>query len=294
MSELSGLTITWRGLTFYGGDIGRFTIATFDGWEGLPDPREEFDDRPQAHGVFDAPPLSGARRVIVSGLCATPAERDAMLIELEATMTFADPDSRVEDLTIDYAGRVLTAGARLTRFKPYTAGLWAAGAFGWKAEWVCPNPLRYGTRISATTSFPVAIGGLRWPLYSDGAGVNVGALDYGPASTTGRLLLANPGTATASIQHEVVGPVEATGFEIIEINGPGRLVFVGPVSASSLLLLDGATGQILLDGTSDRSTEMAVQDWPTVPKGGSVELFFRPLGSTSAATLTSSLAPPVW
>jgi hypothetical protein len=294
MSELSGLTLTWRGLTFYGGDTGRFTIATLDGWEGLPDPREEFDDRPQAHGSFDAPPMSGPRRVIVSGLCASSVERDTMLIELGATMTFADPDSRVEDLTIDYAGRILTAGARLNRYKPFTSGLWASGAFGWKAEWVCPNPLRYGARVAASATFPVAVGGLRWPLYSDGAGANVGAMDYGPTSTTGRLTLANPGTATATIQHEVVGPVDSAGFEIIEINGLGRLVFAGAVPTATPLLLDGATGQVLLDGTSDRSTEMAVQDWPTVPKGGSVELFFRPMGSTSAATLTSSLAPPVW
>ena len=293
MTDLTGASLTWRGVMFAGSRSGgRFSIATLEGWEDWDSSRSA-PARPAAHGAMGSAPLSEGKVIRASGLCRNAAERDAMLAELGDTFRLADAGARAEDLTIDLAGRELTARCFVTRYKA-PLDLWSAGLFSWAVEWVTDDPLRYGARVPATTGFPVAAGGLRWPLYSDGAGVNVGALDYGPASTTGRLILANPGTAAASIQHEVIGPVDASGFEVIQINGPGRLVFEGPVPAGSTLLLDGASGAVLMDGYADRGDVLTSRVWPVAPRLGSVELFFRPRGSTSAASLTSSLAPAYW
>lgn len=292
---LTATSLTWRGTTFDGGQSGRLGLSEVEGWEELPPQRRVRIKRPSQHGTMGFAPTSEDRTIRAAGQCSSPAERDALLIELGALFTYASPDGRAEDLTIEKAGRALSVRAYLTRYQAIvTSELWSMGMFRWQAEWVADDPLRYGPRISAPTSFPVAVGGLRWPLYSNGAGVNVGALDYGPVSTTGRLLLANPGTAAAAIQHEVVGPVDAAGFEIIEIGGSGRLVYEGPVPAGSTLLLDGGNGAVLMDGYADRGDVLTSRVWPVAARKSSVELFFRPRGSTSAATLTSSLAPAYW
>lgn len=289
--SLSGSTITWRGITLYGrADLGRFSFATLDGWEDLPDPRQESTDRPQQHGRFDAPVFGDGRHVLVSGRCASPAERDAMLIELQASFNFHAPEAL--PLTITHAGRTLTSDARLLRFKPISPD-WGAGFIGWAAEWVCSDPLRYGAPVSVTTGFPQLAGGLEFDLYTDGA-ADTGVLEYGAASTTGRMVMTNPGNEDVWSLFEVLGPVPAEGFDILRVGTGERLRFVGGVPAGSRLVLDSATGVIAIDGYADRSGLLTVRDWFPVPAEGSVEIAFVPLGAYSTAQLTATVSPGFW
>lgn len=292
MASISVGGVTWHnsGAT-PDADGVRWIFTDIDGWHDGSPTKGTKTDRPQAHGSFAERVWRGGRLVTLTGYVEAPTRALASGAQIALAALLAE--GTFDELTVDDEDQgVLSARVRLE-------GQPAIDWFG-HTDITCqfgffaPDPLRYGPRVAVPTGFPVAVGGLRWPLYSDGAGGNVGALDYGPASTTGRLLLANPGTAAASIQHEVVGPVDAAGFEIIEINGPGRLVFEGPVPAGSALLLDGATGAVLMDGYADRGDVLTSRVWPVAARLGSVELFFRPRGSTSAATLTSSLAPAYW
>lgn len=125
-------------------------------------------------------------------------------------------------------------------------------------------------------------------------GTVTGWLDYGEASTTGRVVLTNPGTADVPVLLQVEGPVTASGFEVIEVGTGRRLVFEGPVAAGSLLVMDGATGAVVLDGSSDRAGQLTWRDWPTVPRGGSTELAFIPRGTRTDATMTAVMRPGWW
>jgi len=289
--DLTGSVIVWRDITLYGrADAGRFSFYDWSGWEDLPDPKHEETDRPQAHGRFDAPVFSDQRHVIVSGRCSTPAERDAMLIELQASFNFHPTDEL--PLTITHAGRTLTSDARLLRFKPVSPD-WGAGFIGWAAEWVCSDPLRYGAPVPVVTGFPVLAGGLEFDLFTDGT-TDTGYLEFGAASATGRIVVVNDGNEDAWPQFEIAGPLPADGLEIVTVGTGARDRFEGGVSVGSTLLIDTATGLVLIDGYADRSGLLTVRDLASIPPGGSSEFEFVPLGSFSAATLTATVSPGFW
>jgi len=289
--DLTGTIIVWRDITLYGrADLGRFSFFDWSGWEDLPDPKHEETDRPQAHGRFDAPVFSDGRHVIVSGRCSSPAERDAMLAELQASFNFQAPDPL--PLTITHAGRTLTADARLLRFKP-TSPAWGAGFFGWAAEWVCSDPLRYGAPVQATAGFQALAGGLEYDLYTDGT-TDTGVLEFGTSSAPGRLRITNLGNADVWPQFEVTGPVSVEGFDVIRVSTADRLRFEGDVPAGSRLVLDSATGLVIIDGYADRSGLLTIRDWSSVAPGGSAEFEFIPLGTFSAAQLTATVSPGFW
>lgn len=290
---MSESAITWRGITLYGtAGVGRrFTFATLEGWEDLPDPRQDDEVRPQQHGRFDAPVFSDSRRVLASGRCGSPAERDAMLIELKAAFDFTP--TMPLPLSITHAGRTLTSDARLLRFKPTAPSGWGSGFFGWAAEWVCPDPLRYAAPITASTAFPVAGGGLAYPLYTNRA-VRTNGLWFGARSGPGRILLTNTGDADAWPSYTLDGPLAAEGCEVAVV-GSGLLHrFQGGIPAGSTVLVDGPTGTVLMDGVSDRSGQMTRMDPLVIPAHGSLELAFIPLGPTSAAVLSTTFSPGFW
>jgi len=288
--DLTQSSITWRDVTLYGTKgPGRLTFATLEGWEDLPDPRQESTDRPQAHGRFDAPVFSDERRVVASGRCDTPEQRDAVLVQLQASFNFHAPNPL--PLAITHAGRTLTADARLRRFKP-TSPAWGAGFWGWAAEWGCPDPLRYGAPVPVVTGFPVLAGGLEYDLFTDGT-TDTGFLEFGAASATGRLLVVNPGNEDVWPQFEITGPLD-TGIEVVKVGTGERLRFEGGVSTGSVLVLDSATGAVVIDGYADRSGLLTIRDWSPVPPGGSAEFEFVPLGTYSTAQLTATVSPGFW
>lgn len=290
---LSGTVIRWRGAELSTDENARHWVDSLDGWEDSPSSERQQDGRPLQHGSMGAAPLSRARVVRTSGMCRHPESRDQDLAALGRLFALADPEAPPEELTITHAGRTLTAWVYVTRFSPPMA-LWGAGLFSWRAEWQADDPLRYGPPVQAATGFPTRAGGLRWPLFSDGAGTNVGALDYGPPSASGRTTLTNTGVTGAAVQHEITGPIPAEGFEIITIGSGDRLVYEGPVGAGSRLVLDGATGAVVIDGVSDRSDVLTVRQWTTVRQGQTVSFAFVPRGPSTAAVLSSTLRPPVW
>ena len=285
-------SIRWRGLTIVGSRRnGPLTFRRLEGWEGLPASREQYQDRPGQHGAFDSPVYSGPRRVMVYGECTTPAERDATLAALGDVMTFGPADT----LTIDHAGRELTARARVTRYRP-TTDQWGSGIFGWAAEWICADPLRYGSPITATTTFPVQRGGLKYDLYTDGAGTDLGYLDYGDAPATGTVTLTNEGTADSWPIFEVTGPVGGDGFELVEVGTGRRIVFADSVPAGSSLVVDSAAGagSAVIGGAADRGGSLTVLEWFPVPAGGSTQVAFVARGWSSAAVLSVSFSPAWW
>jgi hypothetical protein len=288
LTTISPTTITWRGLTLYGtAGAGQFTFSTMDGWADLPDPRHGEIERPQQHGVFDEPVYSAARHVLVTAWRTSMEERDVELAALKAVFNFA-PTS-LSPLVIDHAGMVLTSDARLLRFKP----TWGNGFWGWAAEWVCPDPLRYGTAVTATTGFPVAGGGLAFPLYTNRT-VREGGLWFGARNTTGRIVLTNSGDTDAWVDYTLDGPLDVAGCEVAVVGSGSLHQFQGGIPAGSTVLVEGATGMVLMDGYSDRSGQMTRMDPIVVPAGGTIGLALIPLGSTSAAQLTASLTPGRW
>lgn len=291
MINLSGTTIQWRGVTLYGHQAtGAFSFDSLEGWESRST-RRESRTRPQGHGQMGAAPLADGRTVRVGGLWREAEGRDEALATLDALFALTTPEAPAEDLTVTHAGRTLTAPVWVTRFDAQgQAGMWGAGLFRWRVEFQSDKHLRYGPAVSASASFPVRVGGLVWPLFPDGV------MDWGPRSTASVATVTNVGTAPASVQIEVTGPIDAAGFEVIDQATGLGLTFEGAVADGARLLLDGATGNVLLDGLYDRGDVLTTRYWPTVAPGGSVSLAFRRRGSDlgSAPSMTATVRPAYW
>lgn len=289
---LSCTTVQWRGLTLSSDSSSPFGIRSLLGWDELPDARLDAPERPQAHGRFDTAVWSDERIVTLAGQIVSQ-DRDALLQQLAAAMTWSAGPGRSEDLVVTRAGRTLTAGARLTAFKTPTDVDWSVGLVPFAVEWRCRDPLRYGDPRSYPTSFPVLRGGLEYDLYTDGT-TDTGFLEFGEASTTGRVVLENPGTADVWPVFQIDGPVDLSGFDIAVVGTDRRIRFAGPVSAGSVLVIDSSSGTAVIDGSADRGGQLAFRDWFSVPAGGSVEIAFIPLGVDLGGQLTAVVRPGFW
>lgn len=269
----------------------RWVLSTLDGWDdGLP-VKGNSTDRPEAHGIFTERAWRGARVTAVAGTVLCPTRAAAAVVKRRLAALLAD--GTFDDLSVaDEDAGTLSASVRLAMDPQID--WFVPTAVAYEFRFLSPDPLRYGAYTTATTEFPTLVGGLEYDLYTDGAGADLGELDYGEASGTGRATLTNTGTAASWPQFEITGPVDAAGCEIVVVGTGERLVYAGGVPVGSRLVLDSATGAVLMDGESDRANLLTWRDWWSVPAGGSVEFAFINLGPSSAGTVTASVRPAFW
>ncbi|SFK31423.1 Phage tail protein [Cellulomonas sp. KH9] len=288
---LSCTTVEWRGLTLSSDRGSPFGVRSLRGWDELPASRGDSPGRPLAHGGFDTPVWSDERIVTLGGQIVSP-DRDALLAELSSVMTWAPGGGSGEDLRITRAGRTLTATARLTAFQTPTDLDWAVGVVPFVIEWRAADPLRYGDTINESTSFPFAAGGLEFPLFTDGV-TDTGYLEFGAQGSTGRVTVTNIGTAATSPQFEVTGPTPP--FSIVHVESGRRLSFAQSVAAGDRLLIDSATGLVVLNGGDvDYSGMLTRAEWSPVGPGESASFAFIPDGPFADGTLTVIFRPAWW
>lgn len=291
MNQLSCTTVEWRGLTLASDQSSPFGIRNLAGWDELPDSRQESPARPQAHGRFDTPVWADERVVTLQGQIVSQ-DRDALLQELAGVMGWPSGGGAADTLTVTRAGRTLTASARLRAFRTPTDLNWSVGQVPFAIEWRCADPLRYGDARAVETGFPLLAGGLEFDLFTDGS-TSTGYLEFGAESATGRVSASNEGTADAWPQFTVYGPVPA--FEIVAVQSGRRLVFSRPVNAGDSLVIDSATGVVVLNGGDvDYSGYLTTAEWVSVPPGGSQTFAFLPLEGTGTGTLTVTWRPAFW
>jgi hypothetical protein len=265
---------------------GPYRVADISGWDDLPPSRVDDVARANQHGSFDAPVWSSARTVTVEGYCIDPDLRDQLLIDLGRTLILGGDDDPGE-LAVTFAGRTLTANARLTR-SSRTLKLWGPGHFGWIAEWWAADPFRYGSSVTGTTGLPEDTGGLEFPLFADGF------LDFGDLGAPGRITMDNPGSAPAYPVYTVTGPVPA-GFELRHVETGRRLRWGSAVPTGSEITLDCRTATASFDDSPGWDGELTKRQWHVVPASGTATVQFLGLGSyDAAASLTASWAPTFW
>lgn len=269
-----------------------WTLENLDGFDdsGSGVRADDSERAPGNDGSFPTPADRTGRSIAVDGfaVCPTRAAAGAVTLQLRAllaggsfgTLTVVDADLPTMSVTARIAAKPTVDWS-----DPLTV------QFG--LEFWAPDGLAYGDPIAQTATFPTAGGGLRTPLFTDGA-VGVGRLDFGAPGSSGRLLLSNPGSADASPQYTVNGPVPPEGFDIVCVDTGERLTFESGISAGSLVVLDSATGRVLLNGDSDRSGYLTTAQWFKIPAGGSLTVAFLSRGATTAATMTATVRPPWW
>jgi len=287
MADLSTTTALWRDLTIGYGTAYR--MLTLEGWEELPPARYEKNVRTNAHGAHPSPVYSDERIVGIEGWCWGSDDRDQLLADFRARMTYEDD---TEPLAVTVAGKTLTAGAQLILAQPtIVRGQWGVGRFGWLLKWRCPDPLRYGEARTVSTALPKNGGGLVYPLTYP--------LGYGVSPTTGQIVLTNAGTSPASIVFAVTGELDQ-GFEISATGQ--RLTYPVAVPGAQQIVLDTADGSVMVEGTASRRGNLSNADWMLVPKAapdgtpGTLLVQFTSLGGTryDGALLAATVQDTYW
>lgn len=267
----------------------RWVLSRLTGWHGGVGVRAEVTERPNAHGSFAERAYRGGRTVVVEGWVTCPNRATAVGVVRSLTSVLAD--GGFGDLVVDDSDEGSLRASVQLGGEPTVD--WTAGTeVAFQGIFYAPDPLRYGPLASVSTGFPVRTGGLRFPLYSDGGGNAMNGRWYGDLGSTGRVSLSNEGTADSWPQFQVAGPVDVDGFEVVEVGTGRRLVYEGQVPAASDLVIDSATGTVVMDGHSDRT--LAWAEFSPVPAGGSAEWVFLPRGGFTGAVLTVGARPAYW
>lgn len=260
------------------------------GWFDGPPVRAKDEERPQRHGSFAIPAQRGGRiiSVAVAVRCASPESAENARDRLASILA----DGGFGDLSVTSdAGRTTTASVRLNS-KPLIAWTPWSNTVRAQLEFWAADPLRYGPAATVETGFPVLAGGLEFPLFTDGTN-DTGYLEFGAQSSTGRVVVTNEGTADSTQQFTVTGPVPP--FQIVAVESGRRLVFSRPVAAGDVLVIDSATGVVVLNGGDvDYSGYLTTAEWVSVPPGGSQTFAFLPLEGTGTGTLAVTWRPAFW
>lgn len=270
----------------------QWILTRLHGWDaGGAEVRRAVEVRPSGHGIFAQRGWRGARLIGMQGDVLCPSRAAAAQVMTTLSTLLADGgygELRVDD--DDFP--TLTARVGLA---DDPSVIWIGPTrVRYGLDFIAPDPLRYGDWITATTPFPEPTGGLEYDLYTNGAGVDLGYLDYGAAAASGVATVTNAGTAPSWPQFEVTGLVDASGFEIVTVDTGTRLVFEGAVPAGSALVLDSATGSVVIDGDADRGALLTTREWEPVPAGGSATFAFVARGSAGDGSLRVSLRPAFW
>lgn len=124
-------------------------------------------------------------------------------------------------------------------------------------------------------------------------GDDTGYLEFGEQGSTGRVSVSNEGTADSLPQFTVTGPVPP--FQIVAVNSGRRLVFSRAVNAGDALVIDSATGVVVLNGGDvDYSGYLTTAEWTAIPAGGSESFAFLPVSGTGTGTLAVTWRPAWW
>lgn len=264
--------------------------GSIKGWYDGPPVKGGKTDRPQSHGSFAERAFRDGRTVTIAGWVSAPSRALASAAQISLSGLLASGDFGAFMVADSDQGslsaQVQIDGTPLVDWDEPCE-------IEYQLSFYAPDPLRYGAPVPVTTGFPQLAGGLEYDLFTDGT-TDTGFLEFGAASATGRLVVANPGNEDVWPQFQITGPIPAQGLEVVRVGTGERLRFEGEVSTGSVLLLDSATGLVVIDGYADRSGLLTIRDWSPVAPGGSAEFEFVPLGTYSAAQLTATVSPGFW
>ena len=266
-----------------------WVLSSLDGWDDSGSGvRGERGERPQAHGNFDTPMFRTGRSIAVAGhvLCPTRSAAAAVVQRLSAL----GADGRELDITVtDPDLPSMSASVRIAD-KPIVA--WQGGrTVGYAGEWWAADPLRYGDTVNAPTGFAVQAGGLEFDLFTDGTS-HTGFLEFGQQGATGRVSVSNTGTAPTAPQFEITGPVPR--FSVVHVQSGRRVSFAQAVAAGDRLLIDTATGVVVLNGGDvDYSGLLTRAEWAPIAPGETATFAFVADGPYDVGTLTV-IARPAW
>ncbi|WP_147525124.1 phage tail family protein [Cellulomonas timonensis] len=277
------------------GDGTPYQIVELAGPDGHPPVLSDDEPYPTSDGEFSGDDTMSARTITLQ--LEVMADMGVTYRDALTALRWACRPKRVVDAwfrlpTWDTPRR---ARVKVRRFDIPTDREYEMGLATADLQLRAPDPVLYGpdTTDVLVTGFAQPAGGLRFPLYTNGAGVVSGVLDYGPPSATGRLTVSNPGTADVAPVFAITGPVPPQGFDLVRTDTQQRIRFADPIATGATVTIDSADGTATISGGGDRGGRLTYRDWWLSAPGESYEVAFVSLGAHSTAQLRIS-SPPGW
>lgn len=146
-----------------------------------------------------------------------------------------------------------------------------------------PDPLMYGAEVYGTTGPPTPGVGISDPV-SD-------PISEGSPGNPGTVEIRNAGTASTPVKIMVRGGLsDGVVVKVVETGEVLRLERLIPEGSS--ILFNSRTGRAQIDGQSDVTGFMTVDEWPQIPAGSVRTFLFTPLGTqTGTPSMTVSAMP---
>lgn len=282
---MAEITSTFGGLTFSNEPgSGGYSIATLDGWYSGAPVRSEVLNRPNSDGAFGVTRVyKGARVVTQTGLIFADSPGDPLWTAFAGLQA----DGAASDFVVTDPIGPLSISATLAsapEIEPTVNGL-----ASYVLQLVARDPVKYGPDVVYSTGLASGGGGLEYNL-----GAPSGTLYYGAVGTLGRIEITNAGTAEVWPRIVVTGVLDS-GFYVQSLETGEVVRYDRVVPAGSTVTIDFRTGEVLVDGTSDASTYLTVDQFFSVPPGGSRTIQFNALGAFSGSpTMTATVPSGGW
>lgn len=270
-------------LTFDAEDRDTWSAMDLIGWKGSPPMRAPAQDRPNADGAFGSTRnYRSARALRLEGVLEGSDLATQQAIEDSFAAIQADGVPFTLSVENDLGTRSLVAVTLVGEAEviPDPDFLGATVT----ARFIAYDPVKYGPEVEYSTGLASGGGGLEYELYEGGSG---GALYYGALGNLGRVSVLNSGTADTWPVFEVTGEL-ADGFYIQCLGDGSTLRYDRVVPAGTSVTIDSRTGSVLVDGVSDASTYLTRDQFFSIPAGGSCDIQFNAI-STSSGTPTMTV-----
>lgn len=272
---------TYGGLTI-GGPGSPYKVTVHSAHD-TPEVRSSDEERSRRHGLDAGEDLLGGRSIIASITIVSPHPSEDVWAAFSAALV---PGRRGQyPLTIQTPGlangATVTANARVRRLvMPSDLDMIHAGVGKAVVEWFATDPRLYGAALNGATVPGETEGGVSWPISWP--------LVWGGSASGGQMTLTNLGEFDAPWVATITGPVtnprirnQTTGQEM-RVNMT--------VEAGQTLVIDEDARTILLNGTGNRRSMLAVgSEWFSIVPGANV-IQYAALSGSGPLTIVSSSA----
>ena len=257
----------------------RWSLTTFDGWDGSPSPTLELMQRARGHGATGSESFMTPRIMTLGGLIHAPSvealddafDRLNAAIKLEPFEILVLQKRLIRNVTVARQGEVIP-----TRHSD------KLGAYSVLVS--ARDPRKFGDLITASTRLPFSTGGLTFPITFP--------VTFTGVSGTGRVSINNTGNVEAPVWLRIEGPLPAGGHAVTHL-GKGRTLTFGTalaLGAGEFLTVDMDRREVLAQGQAPRSGYVTNRGWFSLDPGVN-EIAFSSQNYSETANLTVSTKP---
>lgn len=253
------------------------------------------------------PARTSSREVYVAGI-TFPHSKDARHFTFVFEAEAEDPRRYLEPVVTSTGLAVAGSGARWTGGDT-TAVAYAltedpAGSSLYQTGHMQESPSGSGLYVAALQpdSFNPGLY-LTSGTYQDTTGVAPGfdwknggpGMTWGTRPVDGRLMVENTGNTATTTTFTIQGGQMLDGFEIVNVETGERIVYIGPVTAGTSVVLDGETRTAYINDATPAGRFLPNPEWWNVPARAIRSVQFIARGATTGTpTLYASTAPALY